>query len=481
MNYHPTAPADQVRHHPERIFQAGLALHHIANTAYPIGHLTTMRPYRVTSPEAQRMAPLAWHGSPRLGLYVHIPFCEQRCNYCEYCVVDPLQIASHEETYFDALEQEFILYRRALGDSARELNGFDIGGGTPSAAKTRNIARLLDSARRCFDLPESVRISIETTPKIAALQPEKIRAYYYLGIRRISMGIQTIHPRLLSEMGRDSTSLSYNHKAAEVVRAAGFERFNVDVMYGFANQSLASLEATLRHAISLQPEYITLYRVRYKGTRIEAQAAGVTRAEVNGQAQLAKQMLIAAGYEGAPGKNTFSRLPGDPGTSDYLTGRVISGTPYLGLGLGAQSLSETTLAYNAGAAEKRLERYLRMVQAGQLPIQDLYHLSREAAVGKMVSVSFYFGEVNLDEFQRKFAVTFESMFIDEVAFVLDRGYMEYGAGAGGRTLRLTEAGELAYNGVIALFYAGAVKSYLLGLFGWETVALPVEAEHVSLR
>ena len=87
--------------------------------------------------------------------------------------------------------------------------------------------------------PTSVRISIETTPKIAAQQPEKMRAYHDMGIRRISMGIQTINPRLLSEMGRDSTSLSFNRKAAEAVRAAGFERFNVDVMYGFANQSLA--------------------------------------------------------------------------------------------------------------------------------------------------------------------------------------------------------------------------------------------------
>ena len=59
--------------------------------------------------------------------------------------------------------------------------------------------------------------------------------------------------------------------------------------------------------------------------------------------------------------------------------------------------------------------------------------------------------------------------------------MEYRAEPGGRVLRLTEEGELVYNGVIALFYAGAVKSYLLGLFGWETAALPVEAEHVSLR
>jgi oxygen-independent coproporphyrinogen III oxidase len=467
MIFHPAAPADQVRYHPERVFQAGLSLHHIANTAYPIGHLNTMRPYRVPTAKAQTLAPLAWQPTSELGLYVHIPFCEQRCGYCEYCVIDPALNAANEDTYFDALIQEFDLYRRALGDSARTLQGFDIGGGTPSAVDARQIARVMEAARRCFDLPDSVTVSIETTPRLAARQPEKLHIYYALGIRRVSMGIQTINPRLLSEMGRDSTSLRFNRQAAEAVRAAGFERFNVDVMYGFANQSLASLEATLRHAVSLAPEYITLYRVRYKGTRIEEQSAGVTRAQVTAQARLAKALLLAAGYHGTPGKNTFSRRTGDPGTSDYLTGRVISGTPYLGLGLGAQSLSETTLAYNAGAADKRLEHYLRRVASGRLPLQDLYHLSREAAVGKMVSVSFYFGEVKLEAFRAKFGVDFESLFLDEVAFVLQQGYMEMLAEPGGRVLRLTEVGEDVYNGVIALFYAGAVKAHLFRLLGWE--------------
>jgi oxygen-independent coproporphyrinogen-3 oxidase len=454
MNFHPAAPADQVRYHPERVFNAGLSLHHIANTAYPIGHLTTMRPYRVPPAQAQSLAPLAWQPTHQLGLYVHIPFCEQRCGYCEYCVVDPALISSSEDSYFDALEQEFALYRQALGDAARTLTGFDIGGGTPTAAQTRNIARVMESARRHFDLPDTVNVSIETTPKIAAQQPEKLRAYHDLGIRRISMGIQTISPRLLSEMGRDSTSLRFNRGAAEAVRAAGFERFNVDVMYGFANQSLAGLEATLRHALSLEPEYVTLYRVRYKGTRIEEQAAGVTRAQVNAHARLATDLLAAAGYAGTPGKNTFSRLAGDPGTSDYLTGRVIAGTPYLGLGLGAQSLSETTLAYNAGAADKRLEHYLRMVGSG---------------------------EVNLDAFRAKFGIDFETLFLDEVAFVLQQGFMESLEEPGGRVLRLTEEGELVYNGVIALFYAGAVKAHLFGLLGWEEENLPAEAAGVSLR
>ncbi len=460
MNWHPTAPLDQTRPDPADVFAAGLKLHHLANTAYPIGHLTTMRPYRLPNASVQAQAPLAWQGVERLGLYVHVPFCEARCGYCEYCVIDPALNAQEQDAYFDLLLDEFELWRQAADTQAKTLVGFDIGGGTPVLPHPAQIERVVAAARRCFHLPESVTISIETTPKIAALQPEKLNAYFDLGIRRISMGVQSVSPRLLNEMGRSATSLAYNRAAAENIRTAGFEKFNVDIMYGFAGQPLQSVEATLRHAISLNPDYITLYRMRYKGTRLAGQAGQVTRAEVHAQYALASELLHAAGYAGTPGKNTFSRLPGDVGTSDYLTERVIRGTPYLGLGLGAQSLSEVTLAYNAGAADKRLEHYRRMLQEGRLPIQDLYHLSPEAAAAKMISVAFYFGEIHLESFRRKFGRTLEQMFPAEVQFVLENGYMEYAAPGG---LRLTPAGEPLYNGVIALFYAGAVQQHLLNI------------------
>jgi oxygen-independent coproporphyrinogen-3 oxidase len=462
MNWNTTALLDQITCKPEEVFHAGLQNHGIANTAYPIGHLTTMRPYKIPRAEVQAFAPLAWQGIDRLGLYVHIPFCEQRCKFCEYTVLDPATRQENEDPYFDLLLREFAFYRQAIQSPTKTLLGFDIGGGTPSAAKTKNIARLLEAARESFILPETVTISIETTPKVAACQPEKIRAYYELGIRRISMGVQTIHPRLLEEMGRNATTIRFNQAAAENIRRAGFRRFNIDVMYGFANQSLKSLEATLKHVIHLEPEYITLYRTRYKGTRIAEQARLVSLEEVNAQVRLAKEILLGSGYAGTPGKNTFSRLAGEPGTSDYLTERVVHGTPYLGLGLGAQSLSEQSLAYNSGAADKRLEHYRRQIEAGELPIQDLYYLSREAAMGKMISVSFYFGEINLPSFQHKFGLSLEEAFPAEVAFALGNGLMEYMTG-GDPTLRLTPSGEMNYNGVIALFYAGAVKAHLLSL------------------
>lgn len=466
MKWHPPSELDQVCFGPAEVFSAGLLLHHIANTAYPIGHITTMRPYKVPRSQVQELAVQAWAQVARLGLYVHVPFCEARCGFCEYTVLDPQANAENEAVYFDLLLRELELYHQALDTPAKTLVGFDIGGGTPAFPAARQIERVVQAARQHFNLPEQVDISIETTPRIAARQTEKLRAYYQMGIRRISMGVQTINPRLLELVGRSATSLDYNRAATENIRAAGFQRFNIDVMYGFAHQPLASVEATLQHVIGLQPEYVTLYRMRYKGTRLAEQAGQVSLGEVNAQARLAKHMLLAAGYHGAPGKNTFSLLAGEPGTSDYLTERVVRGTPYLGLGLGAQSLSHKTLSYNSGAADKRLRHYQRQVEAGLLPLQDLYHLSLPAAMGKMISVSFYFGEINLGYFQDKFGVSLEQAFPDEIDFVLRNGLMEYGAPGEGQaagTLRLTLQGEDRVNGVMALFYAGAVKAHLLDL------------------
>jgi oxygen-independent coproporphyrinogen-3 oxidase len=150
----------------------------------------------------------------------------------------------------------------------------------------------------------------------------------------------------------------------------------------------------------------------------------VTRQAVNGLEAIARDLLLAAGYAGTPGKNTYSKAPGDVGTSDYLTERVIKGTPYLGLGLCAQSLSYHALSYNLGAASKSLKPCLRAVDAGRLPIQDLYHLPLGVAMAKMIAVSFYFGEIHQGHFQAKFGVRLEDHFPREIAFVLQRGLMQ---------------------------------------------------------
>lgn len=452
----PPAPADTRKFEPRAVFEAGLRNHHVANTAYPLAHTVTWAPYRVGAARADRAASRAWSGIDDLCLYVHIPFCETRCSFCEYAVVEREEL--REATgYVDGLLREFDLYREALGPLPRRLHGFDVGGGTPSVLPAKDIARIVEKARSMFRFAPGSDISIETTPKIAAACPEKLAEYKHMGIDRISMGLQVVEVDLLKSLNRSANAADCHRRAVENVRAAGFERFNLDLMYGFAGQDLEGWGRTLQHAIDLDPEYITLYRMRYKLTRIAHQARHVGLDTVRAMTSLAADMLSDAGYAATPGKTTYSRIAGDPGTSAYLTRRVVDAMPYLGLGLGAQSFTHTTISYNNGAAGKTLAAYHRSLARGALPLQDVYDLPARQMMGKMCAVSFYFGEIDTAAFRSTFGVALEDVFGDEIDFVIGRGLMERTA----RTLRLTRAGSCSVNGVIALFYAPSIQQYLL--------------------
>jgi oxygen-independent coproporphyrinogen-3 oxidase len=183
--------------------------------------------------------------------------------------------------------------------------------------------------------------------------------------------------------------------------------------------------------------------------------------QIREQVNLAKHLLGKAGYPATPGKNTFSRITGNSGASDYLTRRVVEGLPYLGLGLGAQSFSDTTLSYNAGAASKNLTPYLQALEKGHLPIQDLYNLSQVQAMGKMVAISFYFGEVDLVAFEAKFGTTLQQAYPDAMEYILAHKLMEWTD----RSLRLTDKGHDNFNGVIALFYAPSVQKVIIERYG----------------
>ena len=449
-------PEDIPTYPPQIVFEAGMRNHDIANTAYPIAHNRTWGPYRVPRIQHTKIIQRAYTGVTELGLYIHIPFCEHRCLYCEYCVVDPEEQGDNH-IYMEKLLQELDLYRDLLNTRERILYGFDIGGGTPGFVDAYDITELMNRVRDNFKFRPDLVVSIETTPKLAATQPEKLVAYRQAGIQRISIGLQVTQKQLLRAMEREVTGLRYYRTAVDNIRTAGFDRLNVDLMYGFAGQSLENWQATVEYAIGLNPEYITTYRVRYKGTRIEKQAAKVSIKQVREQVNLAKKLLAQAGYPATPGKNTFSRIAGNSGASDYLTRRVAEGLPYLGLGLGAQSFSDTTLSYNAGAASKHLKSYLRAIDEGNLPIQDLYNLPQVQAMGKMVAISFYFGEVDLAAFSTKFGVTLEQAYPEAVDYVLNHNLMVWT----GHSLRLTDKGHNNFNGVIALFYAPSVQNVLI--------------------
>lgn len=459
LDWNTASPEDGKSYEPKDVFEAWMKHFQIANTAYPINHNETLKPYKVPDEKLQDHISQVWQDVDDLLLYAHVPFCSKICSFCELSVVKPRHMQDDITPYFDALSQEIDMYGRLFWWNT-PVSWFDIGGGTPSIVDTKYIAWVIEQIDRNFQRNSDMRVSIETTPKIAAEEVKKMQDYFNMGIRRISMWVQSLNGKLI---WRADASTQDNFKAAENIRKAWFWQFNIDVMYGFAWQEDAEVEATMTHILEINPEFVTVYPVRYKWTVVEAKALQVQQEKYARQYKLIIDMMQDAGYDIRPGKNTCSKLPGNDGLSDYLHHRVLHGLPYLGFWLWAQSFNpQNNLSYNHGAHVKHNAEYIRQVNAWLFPIQDAHHLSREAAMGKMIAISFFYGWVHLESFEKTFGQTLEAAFPEEIQFILEHELMEILEDG---ILQLTQKWMMYYSWVISLFYSPATKKYLLGIQG----------------
>ena len=184
----------------EEVYETGLLYHHYANTAYPLTPGSFMQ-YRLKGQkEIKEFVTNEWKDVEELSLYIHIPFCKTRCKFCEYVVLENTDEYIENE-YVELLLKEMNMYSEIL--KGKRIVGYDLGGGTPTKLSVENLERITTAVNELFHISEGVTFSIETTPLIAANEPEKIKAVYDMGYRRISMGVQTVSEKLLSELGRD--------------------------------------------------------------------------------------------------------------------------------------------------------------------------------------------------------------------------------------------------------------------------------------
>lgn len=429
----------------EDIFDRGIKFHHYCNTAYPL-RPNSLAQYEVHDNDSiYEVVKKNIEAQEELCLYVHVPFCQSRCKFCEYVVLDHPEDGDADR-YVEHLLQEIELYRNVIKD--KKIVGYDLGGGTPAYLSVENLTKITESIKK-FRLEDGMYLSIETTPMIAANDIEKIKAIRALGYNRISMGFQTVSEKLLESLGREGSKFIYE-KAVENIREAGFDRLNIDLMYGFLNQTDEDFANTIKYTIALKPEFITLYRNRYKGTKLESESQGVTLYKVNRQYEIAYNLLKEAGYIANNGKNTFSKIPKDMGTSSYLTKRVIDATSYIGFGLGAQSFCGNYLAYNLGCADHKLDKYFEAVEQGILPINDIADMPIEEVRAKALSVMFYFGFISMKSYKARFGEEFQDIYAAQIAFLEKHQLMEY---VDEDTFMLTDYGASHLYGIIPLFYS----------------------------
>jgi oxygen-independent coproporphyrinogen-3 oxidase len=183
-----------------------------------------------------------------VGLYLHIPFCQAICNYCNFN--RGLLDEELKRRYVDALEREI---RSAPGRAADTIF---FGGGTPSLLDPAEITRLLTACRETFDLAADAEITLETNPETAT--PERLAAFRAAGINRLSFGVQSFDDDELKRLGRIHSSA----RAVEVIEAAkrtGFNSVSFDLMLWLPAQSRESWHRTIDRALSLAPDHLSLY------------------------------------------------------------------------------------------------------------------------------------------------------------------------------------------------------------------------------
>jgi oxygen-independent coproporphyrinogen-3 oxidase len=318
-----------------------------------------------------------------LGVYLHIPFCERICPYCDFAVVAarPLR-ADDEQRYVDALLRELEL--RCADWPGRRLATLYLGGGTPSLLHADSVARLHEAATRSFAGGTGVEVTLEVNPGSSA--PERLRGFRDAGVNRLSIGVQSFDDAKLRRLGRaHRAEESFEMLAA--AREAGFENSSIDLMFRAPGESMEGFEADLEHFATAGSQHVSAYELMIEEETPfwEAEKSGRlgSRVDEDQVAEMIAQVddrLTGAGF----GRYELASYA-QPGFESAHNRRYWERSPVLALGLGAWSSEPKRADAPHGGRRSNLRglsAYLERLEAGELPDDSQETLSAATARGE---------------------------------------------------------------------------------------------------
>lgn len=377
------------------------------------------------------------------GIYVHIPFCEQKCQYCDFysiVVSDPIEFQTVVDNYLSAIQREVHYYKDQMGDSVFQT--IFIGGGTPTLLPPNQLGDLIQFLRTSFPFAPDLEITVEANPNTLTI--EMIRALYEAGVNRISLGAQVFQDRLLAKLGR-THSVEDIADSVEMVQACGIENFNLDLIYGLPGQSLTDWEETLLQAVHLQPTHLSCYSlIVEEGTPFfELQKQGLLHEADNDlQAQMydkTRRILADSGYVHYEISN-FCR-PQYEAVHNLLYWR---NRPFLGLGSGATGYLNRIRYTNIPNIRKYIEGWSR--GRPQYLNWEKVSLDEEMDETMMVGMRLLTG-VNEKGFRDRFGRGLMEVYEKEIQELLKRDLVQFKDGF----LRVTEQGLYLENLVSGAF------------------------------
>ena len=196
---------------------------------------------------------------PPLSLYIHIPWCIQKCPYCDFnSHAQKGEIPENDYIRHLLLDLQADLARFQTSVQKRKLRSIFIGGGTPSLFSAEGIARLLNGVKAQIPFEENIEITLEANP--GTVEAERFKGYVDAGVTRISMGIQSFNDDKLQRLGRIHSAIEAK-RAVQLAKVSGLQSFNLDLMHGLPNQTLAEALDDLRQAVELAPPHLSWYQL----------------------------------------------------------------------------------------------------------------------------------------------------------------------------------------------------------------------------
>lgn len=331
------------------------------------------------------------------GLYLHIPFCSAICPYCDFAVLTGGP--ERRARFTDHLIREIGMWS-SDSEPFRGIDTVYFGGGTPSALSVEQLGRILDAAKASLPVRDDPWIFLEANPE--DVTPESVRAWRELGVRTLSLGIQSFDAEALAFLGRRH-SPEQARRSVEIARGAGFHTVALDLIYGLPGQTAEDWRRTLETAVALQPDHLSCYQLTiHEGTPFgfRLQRGKMTEAPEETQAELfllTHSFLRDAGWPGYEVSN-FARSPEHQSRHNR---KYWDHTPYLGVGPSAHSFSGNRRWWN----ERKIKPYEARIDSDQQPIAGSEELSAEdlALEAVMLGIRTVDG-INLGRFQERYGV-----------------------------------------------------------------------------
>jgi oxygen-independent coproporphyrinogen-3 oxidase len=315
-------------------------------------------------------------GEP-LSLYLHLPFCEERCSFCGCMVIitKKREVAAH---YLRYLEREIEMLAGALG-SRRKVVQYHWGGGTPSYLSPPQMRELQAAVARSFEIQEGAEVAIEVDPRVTNV--EHLETLRDLGFNRLSLGVQDFTPEVQRAVNRVQGEAE-TRALVEQARRLGFESINVDLIYGLPFQTAESFAASVRAVLAIRPERAAVYSYAHvpwiRGNQRRIRPEDLPSGEQKlGLFLEARALFLEAGYRQigmdhfALEEDELARAAAAQALHRNFMGYTTRPAPDM-LGAGVSAIGDVRGAFAQNT--KKLSTYYRMLDAGRFPIERGFRL-----------------------------------------------------------------------------------------------------------